>query len=52
MVSKKDFVLAVGFAIQRACANTLPRAASMRKSRRSSSLVDPALYNPRGEIDA
>jgi hypothetical protein len=49
---KKDFVLAVGFAIQRGCANTLLRAASRRKSRRSSSPVDPALFNPRGEIDA
>ena len=49
---KKDFVLAVGFAIQRGCANTLLRAASRRKSRRSSSPVDPALLNPRGEIDA
>eukprot|EP01049_Picozoa_sp_SAG25_P001655 SAG25_NODE_77_length_16915_cov_13.448204_8_plen_91_part_00 len=48
----KDFVLAVGFAIQRGCANTLLRAASRRKSRRSSSPVDPALYNPRAEIDA
>jgi hypothetical protein len=42
----------VSLAIQRGCANTLLRAASRRKSRRSSSLVDPALYNPRGEIDA
>ena len=37
---KKDFVLAVAFAVQRGCSNTLLRANSRRRNRRAAAVVD------------
>ena len=48
---KKDFVLAVAFAVQRGCSNTLLRANSRRRNRRAAAVVEHENMNG-SHIDA